>query len=48
MFVLIDEQSNKVKFSGTEAECLDFSIKNPNCCYVMVNTSKEEQKEKEE
>lgn len=41
MFEMIDETTNKVKFIGTEKQCLEFSMKNPNCKYIMHDISKD-------
>jgi len=44
MFAMKDEQSGKVKFRGTEAECLEFSKQNPNYKYVMEDLDKDKEK----
>ena len=41
MFEMIDEQSNRVKFVGNEKECLEFSMANPNCQFIMNDLNKD-------
>ena len=45
MWVLKDEQSGKVKFTGTEDECLNFSKENPNCNYTIEDLDKDKKKD---
>lgn len=44
MFEMIDEQSNRVKFVGTEKECLNYSMQFPNCKFIMNDLSKNNDK----
>lgn len=46
MFEMRDEDSGRVKFVGSESECLKFSMENPSCKYIMVDLE-EERKKKE-
>ena len=40
MFEMIDEQTGKVKFVGTEKDCMAFSMENPNCSYIINDLEK--------
>ena len=41
MFKLIDEQSGKEKFIGSEKECIEFTKENPNCNYIIIDMEQE-------
>lgn len=41
-YKLIDEQSGKIKFVGTEDEILEFSAENPSCVFVTEKIEKDE------
>ena len=41
-YKLIDEQSGKIKFVGSESEILEFSIENPSCTFVTEKIEKED------
>ena len=47
MFAMEDQASGRIKFKGSEAECLEFSKQNPSCKYIMIDLEKEK-KEKEQ
>lgn len=46
MFELRDEQSGKVKMTGSEQECLNYTTQFPNRKFILVDLEKEKKKDK--
>jgi len=42
LYQMEDPKSNRVKFVGTEKECIEFSKKNPEINYIMTEVKKNE------